>query len=81
MVWNKEKKNWSQDKEQKTFMFSLDLKEKYKLNLPQFAIANNPDRGPIFGCCDLFISENADKEKSGCEFPISFNNGKYNRRP
>jgi hypothetical protein len=61
LVWNRAKKNWSPDKEQKTFIFSLDLKEKYKLNLPQFAIANNPDRGPIFGCCDLFISDNADK--------------------
>jgi hypothetical protein len=39
----------------------MDLKEKYKLNLPQFAIAYNPERRPIFGCCDLFISDNADK--------------------
>lgn len=81
LVWNRTKKNWSADKEQKTFIFSLELKEKYKLNLPQFAIANNPERGPIFGCCDLFILDNADKEKSGCEFPISFNNGKHTRKP
>jgi hypothetical protein len=29
LVWNKEKKNWSVDKEKKTFVFSVDLKEKY----------------------------------------------------
>lgn len=56
LIWNTGKKNWSPDKEGKSFMFSVTLGEKYKLNLPQFAIANNPERGPIFGCCDLFIS-------------------------
>ncbi len=26
LMWNKEKKNWSSDKDQRTFIFSLDLK-------------------------------------------------------
>lgn len=63
----------------KSFIFSLNMKEKFQLNLSQFAIACNPDKGPIFGCCDICVFDNANKEKSNAEFPISYNNGKHSR--
>ena len=55
------------------------MKEKFPLNLAQFAISCNPDKGPVFGCCDICIVDSADKEKCNAEFPISYNNGKYKR--
>jgi hypothetical protein len=36
-------------------MFKLNPPQKYKLTLPQFAIAHSLDNGPIFGCNDLLI--------------------------
>ena len=79
LSWNSSTKHWSEDKSMKSFIFSLNMKEKFPLNLSQFAIACNPDKGPIFGCCDICIFDNANKEKSNAEFPISYNNGKYSR--
>lgn len=35
--------------------------EKYHLNLPQFAISNNAEKGPIFGCCDISIVDKSNK--------------------
>ncbi len=56
------------------------MNEKFKLNLAQFAIASNPERGPTFGCCDICVVDSSNKEKSNCQFPISYNsNGKYVR--
>lgn len=49
------KRHWAADKSFESFLFSLDLKERFQLNLAQFAISCNPDKGPIFGCCDLCI--------------------------
>ena len=62
-----------------SFIFSVNLKEKFQLNFSQFAIACNPEKGPIFGCCDICIFDNGDQQKSNAEFPISYNNGKYSR--
>jgi hypothetical protein len=42
------------------------MNEKFKLNLAQFAIASNPERGPTFGCCDICIVDNGNKDKSNC---------------
>lgn len=64
-----------------SFIFSLDLHEKFNLNLAQFAIACNSEKGPIFGCCDICIVDNSNIEKSNAEFPISYNNFKYARNP
>jgi hypothetical protein len=52
------------DKLKESFIFSLSLMERYELNLPQFAISHNPDKGPIFGCCDICIVDKSNKEKS-----------------
>ena len=65
----------------KSFIFSVDLKEKFNLNLAQFAVACNPDKGPIFGCCDICIVDQSNIEKCNAEFPISYNNLKYSRNP
>ena len=81
IAWSSAKKQWAADKSLKSFIFSLNMREKFNLNLAQFAIANNPDKGPIFGCCDICIVDNGNKERSNAEFPISYNNGKYIRSP
>ena len=81
MSWNSSKKHWAADKTMSSFIFSLDLREKFNLNLAQFAIANNPDKGPVFGCCDINIVDKSNIEKSNAEFPISYNNMKYTRSP
>jgi hypothetical protein len=81
IAWSSAKKQWAADKSLKSFIFSLNLREKFSLNLAQFAIANNPDKGPIFGCCDICVVDNGNKERSNAEFPISYNNGKYIRSP
>jgi hypothetical protein len=81
IAWSSAKKQWAADKTLKSFIFSLNMREKFNLNLAQFAIANNPDKGPIFGCCDICIVDNGNKERSNAEFPISYNNGKYIRSP
>lgn len=81
LAWNSSKKHWAADKSMNSFIFSLDLREKFNLNLSQFAIACNPDKGPIFGCCDICIVDGSNIEKSNAEFPISYNNFKYARNP
>ena len=81
IAWSSAKKQWAADKSMKSFIFSLNMREKFTLNLAQFAIANNPDKGPIFGCCDICVVDNSHKERSNAEFPISYNNGKYIRSP
>ena len=40
--WKSDKKHWVADKSLRSFIFSLDMNEKFKLNLAQFAIASNP---------------------------------------
>lgn len=42
LAWNSSKKHWAADKTMTSFIFSIDLKEKFTLNLAQFAIACNP---------------------------------------
>ena len=81
LAWNSTKKHWAADKSMTSFIFSADLREKFTLNLAQFAIACNPEKGPIFGCCDICIVDNSNVEKSNAEFPISYNNFKYARNP
>ena len=66
VAWTSDKKHWVADKSLRSFIFSLDMGEKFKLNLAQFAIASNPERGPTFGCCDICIMDNSHKEKSNC---------------
>lgn len=79
LVWNSSKKHWAADKSLSSFIFSVDMREKFNLNLAQFAIACNPEKGPIFGCCDICIVDASNVEKSNAEFPISYNNFKYAR--
>jgi hypothetical protein len=81
LCWNSSKKHWAADKSMTSFIFSYDLKERFNLNLAQFAIACNPERGPIFGCCDICLVDASNVEKSNAEFPISYNNFKYSRNP
>ena len=61
MAWGSVKKQWAADKTLKSFVFSINMQEKFPLNLVQFAIANNPEKGPIFGCCDICIVNNSNK--------------------
>ena len=42
IAWSSSKKHWAADKELHSFVFSISMREKFKLNLAQFAIANNP---------------------------------------
>jgi hypothetical protein len=42
LAWNSSKKHWAPDKSMNSFLFSVDLKERFALNLAQFAIACNP---------------------------------------
>ncbi len=79
MTWNASKKHWAPDKSGSSFIFSVSLKEKYQLNLLQFAIACNPEKGPIFGCCDICIVDSSNVEKSNAEFPISYNSFNHSR--
>lgn len=55
LAWNSSKKHWAADKSMCSFIFSVDMQEKFNLNLAQFAIACNPEKGPIFGCCDICL--------------------------
>jgi hypothetical protein len=41
LAWNSSKKHWAADKSLQSFIFSLDLKERFALNLAQFAVACN----------------------------------------
>jgi hypothetical protein len=41
LPWNSSNKHWAADKSMNSFIFSLDLRERYGLNLAQFAIACN----------------------------------------
>ena len=59
LAWNSSKKHWAADKSMTSFIFSIDLRERFNLNLAQFAIACNPEKGPIFGCCDICIVDNS----------------------
>ena len=61
VAWTSDKKHWVADKSLKSFIFSVDMGEKFKLNLAQFAIASNPERGTTFGCCDICIVDNSNK--------------------
>lgn len=80
LEWKSNKKQWVADKNRVSFIFSLSLNERYELNLPQFAISCNGEKGPIFGCCDICLVDKSNKEKSSAEFPISYNlNKKYHR--
>lgn len=81
IAWNSSKKHWAADKTLESFIFSVDMKERFSLNLAQFAVACNPEKGPIFGCCDICIVDKSNVEKSNAEFPISYNNFKYARNP
>lgn len=42
VAWTSDKKQWVSDKSLSSFIFSLDMNEKFNLNLAQFAIANSP---------------------------------------
>ena len=42
LAWNSSTKHWSEDKSMRSFIFSMNMKEKFQLNLSQFAIACNP---------------------------------------
>jgi len=64
LAWNSTQKHWAADKTLASFIFSVDLREKFNLNLAQFAIASNPEKGPIFGCCDICIVDKSNLEKS-----------------
>ena len=63
VAWSSGKKHWASDKERLSFIFNLSAGEKHPLNLVQFSIANNPEKGPIFGCCDICIVDKSNKEK------------------
>jgi len=63
LIWSSAKKQWAADKSYKSFIFSVSTREKFNLNLAQFAIANNPDKGPIFGCCDICLVDRGNKER------------------
>ena len=41
VAWNSNKKHWVADKSMSSFIFSVDMREKFSLNLAQFAIACN----------------------------------------
>jgi len=45
-------------------MFTMNPTEKYKLSLQQFAIAQSADGGPIFGCNDLLLVDQANINQS-----------------
>jgi hypothetical protein len=42
VAWTSDKKHWVADKSLSSFIFSIDMAKKFKLNLAQFAIASNP---------------------------------------
>jgi hypothetical protein len=42
LPWNSSKKHWAADKSSSSFIFSLDMRERFQLNLMQFAVACNP---------------------------------------
>ena len=64
IAWNSSKKHWAADKSLESFIFSLDMKERFSLNLAQFAVACNSEKGPIFGCCDICIVDKSNIDKS-----------------
>ena len=69
--------NHKEDVKGNTFMFSVDLNEKYPLNTPQTAIYCGKN-SIGFGRKDLRIVNNGNKlSKNYVGFPDSFNNGDY----
>lgn len=77
---------FEKDPQRKSFLFSVDIKEKMTLNEPERAIRCDPSWGPIFGGgqgSDIAISDNCFSNKeSYMGFPWSYNTGgKYKRRP
>lgn len=60
-------------------MFNLQPTEKYKLTLPQFAIAQSVDGGPVFGCNDLVLVDQGNVNQSKSEFPICYKSEKLKR--
>lgn len=53
------------DKTGKTFLYSVDMEEKYKLMQKDFAICNASQMGPIFGAgSDLEIMDEPNRNKN-----------------
>ena len=73
--------NYVQDYERKSFLFSVDLEEKFTNNNPQYGIYGNASYGPTFGGGhDFYIAENSANSVNTSYFNLghSYNcNGKY----
>ena len=46
---------YAKDESKNTFLFSLNLEKKYKLNKPGYAICNSKELGPIFGGGEFYF--------------------------
>ena len=80
--WNAVKGKFAVDLSRSSFLFSVDLKEKYPIVREKESIWCNPRCGPVFGGGsghDLGLPDAADKESFFC-FPNAYDGmGKYSR--
>jgi len=82
LVWDvpNEPYFYMEDPNMETFLFSVDLAEKYDLKPKQFAVCLSQKNGPIFGGgSDLEIVDGCDKQYNNCSnIGHSFN---YSKKP
>lgn len=74
---------WFPDPSNRSFLLSVDLREKMTLVDPLKAIQCSTSWGPCFGGgCDIAIADKCDVKNSSSLFPTSYNNnkGKYKNK-
>ena len=73
--------NYVADHSLSSFIFSLDLKEKFKLKDANNAIRYHTSYGPMFGNSDFYLCDNCHTSNSSyCGFPTAYEgNNKYER--
>jgi hypothetical protein len=57
----------------KSFLLSLDLREKMSLSDKNYAIYFDKERGPIFGNCDILINDKCNISDNSTFFAWSYN--------
>ena len=72
-----------EDASGRSFLFSVDKRERFALTDPNKSIYHDKDYGPVFGYGhDLWLGDNCGARDDGafCNFPWSYSgNGKYER--
>ena len=83
LPWKSRNFEWEEDASGRSFLFSVDKRERFALTQPKKSSYHYKDCGPAFGGgSDLVLGDNcgARDDAAGCDFPTSYSgNGKYQR--